>query len=75
MVQAAVLVINETKLEIFVNKSPVSLFHLHLKMYNSSLFWRKSIWPSSSAPIILFFLREILQIESIRLLYFEGIWR
>ena len=49
---------NWTKLEIFVSKCPVSLFHLHLKIYNKNSLWRKNIWPSSSAYSILHFFQE-----------------
>ena len=44
-----------TKLEIFVHICSVSLFHLHLKIYNKNLLWRKSIRPSSSSLSILYF--------------------
>ena len=47
--QVLLWLLNWTRLEIFVNKCTVSLFHLHLKKYNKSSFWRKSIRSSLSA--------------------------
>ena len=44
-----------TKLEIFVHICLVSLFHLHLKIYNKNSLWTKSNRPSSSALSILYF--------------------
>ena len=67
--QQVLLVIELTKVEIFVSKCLISLFHLHLKMYNKNSFWRKSIRSFWSASSIYFF-REVLQIESTALLYF-----
>ena len=49
--QQVLLVIELNK----VNVCPISLFHLHLKIYNKNLLWRKSIRPSSSALSILYF--------------------
>ena len=70
--QQVLLIIELTKAEIFVSKCLVSLFHLHLKIYNKNSLWRKSIRPFSSASSTDFF-REVLQIDSIVLLYFEDI--
>ena len=67
--------LNWKKLEIFVSNCPVSLFYLHLKIYSKNYLWGKSIRPSPSVFSILYFFREIQQIESIVLLYFEDIWR
>ena len=69
--QQVLLVIELTKVEIFIRKCLFSLFHLHLKIYNKISLWRKSIrlfWSASS----IYFFREVLQIESIVLLYFKG---
>ena len=51
------LLLNWTKLDIFVSKCSVSLFHLHLKRYKKNSSWRKSIRPSSSAFSILYFVQ------------------
>ena len=53
--QQVLLIIELTKAEIFVSKCLVSLFHLHLKIYNKNSLWRKSIRPFSSASSIYFF--------------------
>ena len=73
--QQVPLVIELTNVYIFVSKCLVSIFHLHLKIYNKNSLRRKSIRPFSSASSILYFFREIVKIESIVLLYFEDIWR
>ena len=57
--QQVLLVIELTKVEIFVRKCLISLFHLHLKMYNKNSLWRKSIRPFWSASSIYFF-RDVL---------------
>ena len=41
--QQVLLVIELTKVEIFVSKCMIPLFHLHLKIYNKNSLWRKSI--------------------------------
>ena len=61
--------------EIFVSKCLVSLLYLHLKISNKHSLWRKTIQSSSSVFSILYFFSQMLQIEKIILLYFEGIWR
>ena len=38
-----------TRLEIFVSKCLISLFHLHLRIYNKNSLWKNTIRPSSSA--------------------------
>ena len=53
--QQVVLVTELTKIEIFVSKCLVPLFHLHLKIYNKNSLCRKSIRPFSSASSIYFF--------------------
>ena len=56
--QQCFLWLNWTMLKIFLNKFQVSLFHLHLKIYdNNNSLWRKNIRPSSSAPSTLYFSR------------------
>ena len=52
--QEVLLVIELTKVEIFVSKYLVSLFHLHLKTYNKNLLLRKSIRPFWSVSSIYF---------------------
>ena len=49
------MLLNWTRLEVFVNKYRVSLFHLYLKKYSKNSLWRKSIRPSSSALCKLYF--------------------
>ena len=56
------------KLQIFVNKCPISLFHFHLEIrYEERAFDHFHLLLTHDI-----FLREILQIESIVLLYSEG---
>ena len=52
--QQMLLVIELTKVEVFVSKYLVSLFHLHLKIHNKNSLWRKSIRPFSSSSSIYF---------------------
>ena len=52
--QQMLLVIELRKVEVFVSKYLVSLFHLHLKIHNKNSWWRKSIRPFSSASSIYF---------------------
>ena len=72
---AALLVINETKLEIFVNKGPVSLFICIWKCIATVRYEETAFNRVHLLLTYYFFLKEILQIESIKLLYFEGFWR
>ena len=74
-----ILLLNWTKLYIFVNKCPISLFYLHLKIYNKNSLWRESIRPSSSALGIWYFSQgdftnwkhSIIIFSS----YLKGIWK
>ena len=69
------LMINETKLEIFVVEGLVSLFICIWKCITTVRYEKRAFDHLHLLLAYYFFLREILQIESIRLLYFEGIWR
>ena len=62
------LVIELTKVEIFVRKCLVSLFHLHLKIYLKNRYEERAF-----DHFHYIFFREVLQIESILLLYYEDI--
>ena len=50
--------LNWTKLKFLSRNCVVSLFHLYLKMYTNNSLWSKIIWPSSSAPSMLYFSQE-----------------
>ena len=52
--QQVLLVIELTKVDIFVSKCLISLFHLHLKICNKNSLWRKSIPSFPSASSILY---------------------
>ena len=53
--QQVLLLIELNEARNFVNKFPVCLFHLHLKIYYKNSLWRKAIGPSSCALSILYF--------------------
>ena len=65
------LLLYGTKLEIFVYICPVSLPHLHLKIYNKNSCEERAFDHLHLLLAYYIFLRQILQIESIVLLYFS----
>ena len=70
------LLFNWMKLEIFVNKCPISLFHLHLKKCITKIHFHERTFAFDHLHLLLaydIFLGEFLQIKALR--YFEGIWR
>ena len=61
------LLFNWTKLEIFVNKCPISLFHLHLKKCITKIRYDDRTFAFDHLHLLLaydIFLREILQIKA-----------
>ena len=65
------LLLYGTKLEIFVNICPVSLPHLHLKICKKNSCEERTFDHLHLLLAYYIFLRQILQIESIVLLYFS----
>ena len=65
--QKAFFLLIWTKLQLFVNKYPISL--------NKNLLWKTTFNHLHLLLAYHIFLWEILQFQSIVLLYFEGIWK